>query len=75
MLIRYFKNFKKSKTIRAAFFKSFIGVLTILSANLGYFENLMTPTVFAVVTGILAVLIGVYDHYIRTRTTKPLGEK
>ena len=71
MIKRYIENFKKSKTVRMALLKKIGGTLTIIIANLGYFEHAVTPVVFGIVT----ILFGVADYHIRTLTTKPLGEK
>ena len=71
ILSKYIKNFKQSKTVRLAFLKKLGGVITIILANLGYFEDSVTPAIF----GTILIVLGVIDHYIRTLTDSALGDK
>ena len=75
MIKKYIENFKRSKTVRAAFYKKVAGVLTVILANFGYFEGTLSPTTFAITTGVITTLIGIYDYYIRTQTTQALEDK
>ena len=61
----------KSKTIKLAWLKKILGVVTVLLANAGYFEASVTPVVF----GTILIVLGIADNYLRQVTRKPLEEK
>ena len=71
MLSKYITHFKQSKTVRVSFIKNLGGVITIILANMGYFEDAVTPVVF----GTILIILGVIDHYIRILTTTALEDK
>ena len=61
----------KSKTIRAAWLKKILGVVTVLLANTSYFESSVTPAVF----GTILIVLGITDNILRQVTRKPLEER
>ena len=65
---KYIQNLRKSKTIRIALLKKIGGTVTIIAANMGYFESSLTPVIF----GSITIVLGVIDYHIRTVTTKAL---
>ncbi len=75
MIKTYIANFQKSRAIRQAFYKKLGGLVVVIAANLNYFEGLVSETTFAIITGVVAILVGLNDQRIRATTTKALSEK
>lgn len=67
-MIKYIQRFKKSRTVRLAFFKALAGVVTIIIANLGYFESSFSAQAFGIITIVLAIV----DHVLRVKTTESI---
>lgn len=61
-------DFKKSRTVRLAWAKQAAGVVAIIMANVGYFENSMSAAAF----GGVMIGLGVLDYWLRSVTTEPL---
>ena len=64
-------DISKSRTLQVAWAKKLLGLVSLISANAGYFENSMTGFSF----GIFMISLGILDNYLRHITTKPLCEK
>ena len=65
------KRFKASKTVKSAWAKKALGIVSIILANLGYFESSMTPAAF----GALLIIFGILDDHLRDLTNQPIAEK
>jgi uncharacterized membrane protein len=66
--MKYIEHFKASRTVKLALAKKVAGLVTLILANLSYFEASVTPSVF----GCLLIGFGYADYLLRAATTKPL---
>lgn len=69
--MKFIEDFKVSKTIKLAWAKKIGGTITVVLANMGYFEDALTPAVF----GSILIALGIIDNLLRQITTQPLDDK
>lgn len=69
--MKLIEDFKKSKTIKFAWLKIAAGFVGVIMSNMGYFEGVLSPTVF----GATFILLGIIDKVLRELTTQSLGDK
>ena len=65
------QNFQNSKTIRLAYAKKLLGLVTVVLALSGNFKVLIDPLYF----GVGMTLLGMIDDKLRKLTNKSLEEK
>ncbi len=69
--MKFIEDFKVSKTIKLAWAKKIGGAVMVITANMGYFEDALTPAVF----GSILIALGIIDNLLRQITTQPLDDK
>ena len=69
--MKFIEDFKVSKTIKLAWAKKIGGAVMVITANMGYFEDALTPAVF----GSILIALGIIDNLLRQITTQSLDDK
>jgi hypothetical protein len=64
-------NIKNSKTLKVAWAKKLLGLVSLIITYSGHFENSMAGWSF----GVFMIFLGLLDNYLRHITIKPLAEK
>ena len=69
--MKFIEDFKVSKTIKLAWAKKISGAVMVILANMGHFEDALTPVVF----GSILITLGIIDNFLRQITTQALDDK
>ena len=69
--MKLIEDFKVSKTIKLAWAKKLGGAIAVILANMGYFEDALTPVIF----GSILIALGIIDNLLRQITTQALDDK